>query len=83
MKQAVEYPQPTSFIEYPEKLSKPKYTPFDRAWIAPNIRRSSYDSLVVDAVRSDLVNYDSWIFSAGTFIPTRTIYMELVTELAQ
>ena len=81
VKQAVEDLRTTEFLNY-QALQPTKVTPFDRAWIAPNIAAGVYESLIVDAVRTDFVKPDNWIFSAGTFMPTRESYLAKVNKLA-
>lgn len=83
VKDAVENLKPTRFIENPEILEPPKNTPFDLAWMSPNVPTWQYDTLVVEAVRTDQIDTDNWIYSAGTFIPTKEIYNRRVNELAE
>jgi hypothetical protein len=82
VKEAVEDLTPTPFIQKPEELHKPQYTPFDLGWISPDVANWMYDTLTVEAVKTEYVNPDNWIFSAGTLMPTRASYMRQVNELA-
>lgn len=82
VKEAIETLRPTSFIEH-EQLAPSKVTPFDLVWVSPNIAASLYDSLVVEAVRTDFVNPDNWIYSAGPFMRSRDAYIDEVNDLAE
>lgn len=74
---------PTPFLVHANELEKLDKLPFEKAWIAPEAAAWRYDSLVVDAVETDRVDPGDWIYSAGTFIPTRESYLDRVQELAE
>lgn len=80
--QAVKKYEPTSFLTHSEKLSEPKNTPFNLAWIADDIESWQFDTLLVEAVKTNQQNPDDWIYSASAFIPTKESYLEKVEELA-
>ena len=74
--------EPTDFITAPDRLEKPKSTPFDLAWVRPDVSSHRYYSVIVAPVRTDYVQAENWIYSASTFLPTRQSYITRVDELA-
>jgi len=82
VKEAIDVARPTKFLPGAERLEKPKDTPFDLAWVSPDVGSWLYNTLIVQAVRTDFVDLDDWIFSAGTFVPTRGVYVDKLTDLA-
>ncbi|MFN8390406.1 MAG: hypothetical protein U0136_08965 [Bdellovibrionota bacterium] len=81
VRDAIQDLRPTSFIEH-ENLEKTDVTPFDLAWIAPNIGASQYETLIVEAVRTDYVDTSRWIYSASALLPSRAAYVDRLNELA-
>jgi hypothetical protein len=82
VKQAIKPPIPTSFISFPELLRKPTDSPFALAWTSPEVSTWIFDKVVVEAVRTDQLDSDKWLFSAGSFITTRERYRQQVNKLA-
>jgi hypothetical protein len=82
VKEAVEPLKPTGFLEHAELLEQPKYTPFDLAWKQPETSGRLYDTLLIEAVRTDQVDQTRWIYSAGTLLRSNDAYIAEVTELA-
>jgi len=83
VKEAIEPLKPTPFIMHPERLAKPEYTPFDLAWRSPFVANFLYETVVVDAVRTDEINLDDWVYSASSLLISREQYQERVFELAE
>lgn len=80
--EAVEPLQPTPFVTRPELLAKPKFTPFDLAWRSSTADSREFNTLIVEAVHTEQINPDNWMFSASTVMPSRRLYLERVQELA-
>ncbi len=83
IKDAVESLKPTPFITKPEQLAAPKFTPFDLAWIKPGAESRQYDRLLVQPVKTEYVDPQAWLFSASAFIPSSTVYLKKVSDLAE
>ena len=82
VKDALEDITPTSFVQHPDLLRKPKNTPFSLAWVRPQIRGWQYDTLFVEAVRTDQIDLENWVLSTSVFLPTKESYQSKVLELA-
>ncbi len=74
--------QPSSFIFHPEHLETPSDIPFSLYWETAKISTWTFDKIIVEAVRTDLIDTDQWLYSAGSFVPTRDVYQQRVYELA-
>lgn len=82
VKAAVEPIKSTSFLINGEKLQKPLDTPFDLAWASPDIESREFETVLIRAVRTDLIDPDKWTDSVGTFITSRETYIRKINELA-
>lgn len=80
---AIQTPEPTAFIQSPELLERPKYTPFSLAWISQEIPNREYTTVIVSAVRSDMVDSANWINSSSTFLRSRESYVDRLHDLAE
>lgn len=72
----------SSFISDPEQLQTPRDNPFSLFWETAKISTWIFDRIIVEAVRTDLIDSDQWLYSAGSFVPTKEIYQQRVYELA-
>ncbi|NND87722.1 MAG: hypothetical protein HKM28_00585 [Flavobacteriaceae bacterium] len=82
VKKFAEELKPSSFITQPKRLAKSKDLPFNLAWVSPEISTRLFGDVIVSAVLSDMVDSDKWVFSAGTFVPTRNNYIERTLEVS-
>ena len=83
VKAAVENLTPTPFITSPNLLHPTELTPFDLAWAAPDITTHEYDTVVIEAVRVDMVDPENWLSSASSFLRSKDVYIEKINELAE
>lgn len=82
LKKAAEPLKPSAFIAHPEHLKSPDNIPFSLFWETEKISSWTFDKIIVEAVRTDLINADEWLYSAGSFVPTRKVYQQRLYELA-
>ena len=82
IKKAFESIEPSSFITQPKRLASSDNLPFRKSWVSPEISTKLYSDIIVQAVLSDKLDADEWIFSAGTFVPTQSKYLQRSVSVA-
>lgn len=75
-------PQPTEFLERPERLDSPADAPFDLLWSNDGVNNWFFDKIIIQPVRTDLLDSELWYLSLGTFVPTEKQYEYRAFELS-
>lgn len=81
-RQAISSPNPTPFVTQPSRLEHIDGLPFELIWMTPEFSTRLFSTVKISAVRSDQLDSDTWIFSAGAFVRTRENYILRTEKIA-